>query len=62
MVDEENLLELVQGRWINWVNQVPVFGFNSGKYDLSMVKYYFVKTIFDISNVNIAKRIIHICF
>ena len=27
------------------VNQVPVFGFNSGKYDLNMVKEYFVKKI-----------------
>ena len=34
-------------RWKNnekkWVNQVPVIGFNSGKYDLNMVKKYFVK-------------------
>ena len=28
-----------------WVNQVPVIGFNSGKYDLNMVKEYFVKKI-----------------
>ena len=34
-------------RWKNnekkWVNQVPVIGFNSGKYDLNVVKKYFVK-------------------
>ena len=24
-----------------WVNQVPVIGFNSGKHDLNMVKEYF---------------------
>ena len=28
-----------------WVNQVTVIGFNSGKYDLNMVKKYFVKKI-----------------
>ena len=28
-----------------WVNQVPVIGFNSAKYDLNMVKEYFVKEI-----------------
>ena len=29
-------------QWRRWVNQVPVIGFNSGKYDLNMVKEYFV--------------------
>ena len=28
-----------------WVNQVPLIGFNSGKNDLNMVKAYFVKKI-----------------
>ena len=28
-----------------WVNQVPVIRFNSGKYDFNMVKEYFVKKI-----------------
>ena len=55
IVDEESLLERVQGRWINWVNQVPVYGFNSRKYDLNMAKYYFVKTISDVNNINIEK-------
>ena len=32
-------------QWRQWVNQVPVIGFNSGKYDLNMVKEYFVKEI-----------------
>ena len=26
-------------------NQVPVIGFNSGKYDINMVKKYFMKEI-----------------
>ena len=35
----------VKEQWRQWVNQVPVIGFNSGKYDLNMVKEYFVKKI-----------------
>ena len=35
----------VQKQWRQWVNQVPVIGFNSGKYDLNMVKKYFMKEI-----------------
>ena len=35
----------VQKQWRQWVNQVPVIGFNSGKYDFNMVKEYFVKEI-----------------
>ena len=35
----------VQKEWRQWVNQVPVIGFSSGKYDLNMVKEYFVKKI-----------------
>ena len=35
----------VKKQWKQWVNQVPVIGFNSGKYDLNMVKEYFVKEI-----------------
>ena len=35
----------VEEQWSQWVNQIPVIGFNSGKYDLNMVKEYFVKEI-----------------
>ena len=35
----------VQKQWRQWVNQVLVIGFNSGKYGLNMVKEYFVKKI-----------------
>ena len=28
----------VQNLWETWVNQVPVFGFNSGSYDINMIK------------------------
>ena len=33
----------VEEQWSQWVNHVPVIGFNSSKYDLYMVKEYFVK-------------------
>ena len=32
-------------QWRQWVNQVPVIGFNSGKYDINMVKESFVREI-----------------
>ena len=57
MVDEDSLPSRVQSTWTNWLSQVPVFGFNSGKYDLNMVKYYFVKTISHfISNFKATKK------
>ena len=42
--------------WRNWVNQVPVFGFNSGRYDINMIKEYFVGDLAEISDVNVAKK------
>ena len=35
----------VLNEWGRWVNQVPVIGFNSGKYDLNLIKRYFVDKI-----------------
>ena len=32
-------------KWKQWINQVPVICFNSSKYDINMVKKYFVKEI-----------------
>ena len=46
----------VQNLWKTWVNQVPVFGFNSGRYDISMIKEYFVKDLAKISDVKVAKK------
>ena len=42
--------------WRNWVNQVPVLGFNSGRYDINMIKEYFVRDLAIISDVNVAKK------
>ena len=56
MINEDSLPSRVRSAWKNWVGQVLVFGFNSGKYDLNLVKYYFVKTISDLSDVKVAKK------
>ena len=34
-----------QKGWNEWVNQVAVMGFNSGKYDINMIKRNFVERI-----------------
>ena len=49
-LDEESLLEWVQGRCMHWVNQVLVFEFNSGKYGLH------VKTLSHLNDVNMEKK------
>ena len=53
---EAHLPKKVRNLWKTWVNQVPVFGFNSGRYDINMIKEYFVKNLAGISDVNVAKK------
>ena len=43
--DFDMLPDRVQKDWNRWINQVPVIGFNSGKYDLNLIKKYFVEEI-----------------
>ena len=38
-IQQNQLLELQQ-HFERYVNTLPVFGFNSGKYDLSLIKSY----------------------
>ena len=45
--DKEYLPVKTQNMWKEWVNQVSVFGFNSGKYDINLIKEYFVKNLTD---------------
>ena len=56
MVDKESLHERVQEMWARWVNQVPVFGFNSGKYDLNLVMKHSVKTLSNMNDVTVTKK------
>ena len=47
-----------QNAWNEWMNQVAVIGFNSGKYDLNMIKQYFVERIAENINekIKVAKK------
>ena len=56
MEDADSLLKQVQQRWRNCVNQLPVLGFISRKYDLNLVKKHFVKSLSNINDVKIAKK------
>ena len=51
-----------QKAWGEWVNQVAVIGFNSGKYDLNMVKEFFVERITGEAKIKVAKRTTTTCF
>ena len=42
--------------YVNWVKQVPDFGFNSGRYDINMIKEYLLKNLTSLSDVNVAKK------
>ena len=41
---------------MNWINQVPISGFNSGKYDLNLVKEHFIKALSNINEVTVTKK------
>ena len=56
--DFEMLSERDQEAWGEWVDQVAVIGFNSGKYDLNMIRQYFVERIAENVNgkIKVAKK------
>ena len=58
MVSRESLPERVQDKWINCVNQVSGIQIQQWKSTIliNMVKYYFGHTIYDVSDVNVAKK------
>ena len=56
MVDESSLPERVQETWGRWINQVPVFGFNSRKYDLNLVKENFIMTLSNMNDMTVTKK------
>ena len=53
-----------QNAWNEWMNQVAVIGFNSGNYDLNMIKQYFVERIAKNINekIKVAKKTTITCF
>ena len=56
VVDESSLPKRVQETCTRWVNQVPIFGFNSGEYHLNLVKEHFVKPLSNMNDVTVAKK------
>ena len=43
---------------LNWICQIAVIGFNSGKYDLNMIKQYFLERIAEdaLDKIKVAKK------
>ena len=58
MPEDVNLLPKKQREQINeWCNQVPVLGFNSGRYDLNVIEKYLVENITEMANkITVAKN------
>ena len=56
MLDESSLPKQVQERWMNWVNQVPVCGFNGRKYDLNLIKEYFIRALSNMNDVTVMTK------
>ena len=56
--DDMRMLPKEQRRKIEeWCNQVPVLGFNTGRYDLSLIREYFVERLSDTTGkVRVAKN------
>jgi len=56
--EDMHLLTKDQQQKINeWCNQVPVVGFNSGSYDLNLIKNHFASTLAEVSKkVKVGKK------
>ena len=48
-------LELLTKQFYRYLNQLPVLGFNSGKYDLNLIKPYLLKRVMN-DDLNVIKR------
>ena len=46
-VDVDMLPKKQQQKIQDWCTQMPVLGFNSGKYDLNLIKQYFIEKLAD---------------
>ena len=56
MLDKESLPKQIRERWINWANQVPLFGFNSRKHDMNLIKEYFMKNLSSMNDVTVMEK------
>ena len=43
-------------RMVEWCTRVPVVGFNSGRYDLNLIKEHLVEELADLGNVHVGKK------
>ena len=50
---KETRLDFTYKRFIQWAKQLIIIGFNSGKYDLNLIKKYLIKRL---DGVNVVKR------
>ena len=53
---EIGLSNKAQVQMLEWCAQVPVVGFNSGRYDLNLIKEHFVGVLADSGRVNVGKK------
>ena len=53
---EIGLTNKAHARMLEWCAQVPVVGFNSGRYDLNLIKEHFVEELADLGNVHVGKK------
>ena len=57
LTDEDSIPKKVKELYEEWCNQVPVLGFNSGKYDFNMIKIHFVNSFTEMEGtLNVAKK------
>jgi len=58
MPDDVEMLPKAQRIKIEeWCDQVPVFGFNSGRYDLNLIREHFAERLSDTTNkIRVAKH------
>ena len=53
---EIGLHNKAHARMVEWCAQVPVVGFNSGRYDLNLIKEHLVAELADLGNVHVGKK------
>ena len=53
---ELGLSNKAHSRMLEWCAQVPVVGFNSGRYDLNLIKEHFMEELADLGNVHVGKK------
>ena len=50
-VKKSHPLAMLKCKYEQWMTQIPVIGFNSGKYDINMVKPHLVKVLMKMDTI-----------